>query len=138
VTDYLRIAWNAEQSTSSRWAEEEKAKEKALLLLHSGVNPSLGHTSAVRAEMEIPKEQMEQRLNFNGDPSNPHSHDNGNGFNHFQPLDSGYALNHSVPRPPRKRPWHHSNQGTSPGTTIFLTTPLFARAIAFPCCFITL
>ncbi|QCD98302.1 CUG-BP- and ETR3-like factor [Vigna unguiculata] len=64
--------------------------------------------------MEIPKEQMEQRLNFNGDPSNPHSHDNGNGFNHFQPLDSGYALNHSVPRPPRKRPWHHSNQGTSP------------------------
>ncbi|XP_052728944.1 flowering time control protein FCA isoform X1 [Vigna angularis] len=64
--------------------------------------------------MEIPKEQMEQRLNFNGDPSNPHSHDNGNGFNHFPPLDSGYALNHSVPRPLRKRPWHHSNQGTSP------------------------
>ncbi|WVZ07303.1 hypothetical protein V8G54_020649 [Vigna mungo] len=93
---------------------EQKKKEKALLLLDSGVNPSLGHTSAVRAEMEIPKEQMEQRLNFNGDPSNPHSHDNGNGFNHFPPLDSGYALNHSVPRPLRKRPWHHSNQGTSP------------------------
>ncbi|CAJ1874790.1 unnamed protein product [Sphenostylis stenocarpa] len=64
--------------------------------------------------MDIPKEQIEQRLNFNGDPPNPHSYDNGNGFNHFQPLDSGYALNHSVPRPLRKRSWHHSSQGTSP------------------------
>jgi len=87
--------------------------------------------------MEIPREQMEQRLNFNGDPPNPHFHDNGNGFNHFQPPDSGYALNHPAPRPLRKRPWHHSNQGTSPGTTNFLTTPLIARAIAFPCFYIT-
>nr|KYP47593.1 Flowering time control protein FCA [Cajanus cajan] len=63
-------------------------------------------------------EQVEPRVNFSaGDPPNPHTHDNGNSFHHFQPPpagDSGYALNHSMPRPPRKRPWHHSNQGTSP------------------------
>uniref|UniRef100_A0A0R0F2D9 Flowering time control protein FCA n=1 Tax=Glycine max TaxID=3847 RepID=A0A0R0F2D9_SOYBN len=62
-----------------------------------------------------PKEQAEQqRVNFNGDP---HIHDNGNVFHHFQPtpaVDSGYALNHSMARPLRKRPWHHSNNGTSP------------------------
>ncbi|KAH1259102.1 Flowering time control protein FCA [Glycine max] len=44
-----------------------------------------------------PKELPEQqRVNFNGDP---HIHDNGNSFNHFQPtpaVDSGYALNHSM------------------------------------------
>ncbi|XP_020234843.1 flowering time control protein FCA isoform X1 [Cajanus cajan] len=68
--------------------------------------------------MENPMEQVEPRVNFSaGDPPNPHTHDNGNSFHHFQPPpagDSGYALNHSMPRPPRKRPWHHSNQGTSP------------------------
>ncbi|KAL2661044.1 hypothetical protein AAZV13_03G179700 [Glycine max] len=62
-----------------------------------------------------PKELPEQqRVNFNGDP---HIHDNGNSFNHFQPtpaVDSGYALNHSMARSLRKRPWHHSNNGTSP------------------------
>ncbi|TKY61693.1 Flowering time control protein FCA [Spatholobus suberectus] len=65
--------------------------------------------------MENPKEQAEQRVNFSGDPPNPNPHDNGNSaFSHFPPVDSGYALNHSLPRPLRKRPWHHSNQGTSP------------------------
>ncbi|RDX80168.1 Flowering time control protein FCA, partial [Mucuna pruriens] len=91
--------------------------------------------------MENPKEQAEQRVNFIGDTPNPHTHDNGNnGFNHFQPLpavDSGYALNHSICRLPRKRPWHHSNQGTSPGTTnflslfyLFITEILFAFLLA--------
>lgn len=64
--------------------------------------------------MENPKEQIDQRLNFTVEPPNPNPHDNANSFNHFQPFDNGYPLNHSIPRPLRKRPWHHSNQGTSP------------------------
>ncbi|XP_027349436.1 flowering time control protein FCA, partial [Abrus precatorius] len=65
-------------------------------------------------KLENQKEHAEQRVNFNGNPTNPYPHDNANAFNHFHPIppvvDSPYALNHSVPRPPRKRPW----QGTSP------------------------
>lgn len=60
--------------------------------------------------LEITKDhQADQRVNFNGDPTNPHPHDNGgnNTFpNHTTAGDSGYA------RLPRKRPW-----GPPSGTT---------------------
>ena len=109
--------------------------QSPLLFFFSWLNPSLGHTSARVLNRELtkkmennPKEQAEQqRVNFNGDP---HIHDNGNVFHHFQPtpaVDSGYALNHSMARPLRKRPWHHSNNGTSPGTTNFLSLLFFLK-----------
>lgn len=43
----------------------------------------------------------------------------GTGGPPFTNGDCGYGFNHSMPRPGRKRGWHHSNQGTSQGTSTF-------------------